>query len=57
MNDDDVQFHWSIAGFDTDEENEECLHSIINKLVAIRGFSSKKLRKDKIFENKLYCDH
>ena len=31
MNDDNVQFHWSIAGFDTDEENEQCLYSIHNQ--------------------------
>ena len=69
MNDDDVQFHWSIAGFDTDEENEECLYSIINKWVTIRGFSfasslmemykqdaKKGTGKSKSLRTKLYCD-
>ena len=70
MNDDDVLFYWSIAGFDTDEENEECLHSIINKWVTIRGFSfasslmemykqeaKKGTGKSKSLRTKLYCDN
>ena len=68
VNDDDVLFHWCIAGFQKDE-NERCLHHIVNKWITIRGFSfasslmemykqenKKGTGKSKSLRTKLYCD-
>ena len=68
-NDDDVLFYWCIAGFGSDEENEECLYNIINKWVTIRGFSfasslmeiykqenKKGTGKSKSLRTKLFCE-
>ena len=68
VNDDDVLFHWCIAGFEKDE-NARCLQHIVNKWITIRGFSfasslmemykqenKKGTGKSKSLRTKLYCD-
>ena len=68
IHDDDVLFHWCLAGFD-DDENARCLEHIAKKWITIRGFSfassmmemykqenKKGTGKSKSLRTKLYCD-
>ena len=64
-----MMFYWCIAGFSSDEENEECLYNIIDKWVTIRGFSfasslmeiykqenKKGTGKAKSLRTRLFCE-
>jgi len=68
VHDDDVLFHWCMAGFDHDD-NETCLQFIVNIWIIIRGFSfassmmeiykqenKKGTGKSKSLRTRLCCD-